>query len=117
MKTACSEGFMPYIDACGECRSKKDLKYFDCVNGCIVCDNCIGEKKNDRNFVSVQPSTLKLLSFLIQSDMRSVFSIEADKYNLGVLSEISEKYMLNTLEIYLPALSYLKSAPFWDKNV
>ena len=117
IKTVCSEGFMPYIDSCNECSGIKELKYFDCINGCVVCDNCIGPRKHDVNFVQVYPQTLRFINFLCKSDYKSVFAYNCGEPSLSIISEIAEKYLINCLEIYPASLSYLKSTVSDEKNV
>lgn len=117
MKTVCFEGFMPYIDVCAECRGAKELKYFDCMNGSVVCDNCIGNRKHNENFVEVYPFTLRLLNFLCKSDYKTVFSFNASGFSLDIISDIAERYLINCLEMYPPSLSYLKATVFGEKSV
>ena len=117
IKTVCSEGFMPYIDACSECSGIKNLKYFDCVRGCVVCDNCIGERKRAENFVEIYPSTLRLLSFICKSDYKMVFAFSANEFNLDIISDIAEHYLISCLEMYPPSLTYLKNTVYGEKTV
>lgn len=116
-KTVCEEGFMPYISSCDECRGVKELKYFDTQKGCIVCDNCIGERKYQENYVQIYPITLKLLNFLCKSDYKSVFAFNTGEPSLQIISDIAEKYMISALEIYPASLPYLKKTVFDVKSV
>jgi len=116
-KTVCEEGFMPYIGPCDECKGTKELKYFDTQKGCLICDNCIGDRKYHDNYVAIYPFTIKSLAILCKSDYKSSLAFTTGQPNLDIISEIAEKYMINTLEIYPPSLPYLKKTVFDVKSV
>ena len=106
-KTVCYAGFMPSLDVCEVCGTTKDLEYFDVVAGCVVCKNFY-ERYNGEP-VKVSSTVLKLLSFMENADYKSVFAYNGSVADVRTISEISEKYMINAMEIFPSALTYLKT--------
>lgn len=113
MKTVSFAGFMPSAMHCGICSSKKDIEYFDIANGTVVCKTC--NEKSYSDLVKINSSVLNILNFINNSDYRTVFSLNAKKSDIEMLSQISEKYLINSLEIYPGSLTYLKNTVFGQK--
>ena len=99
---------MPYIDGCAVCGSLKELEYFELSQGGILCKNCKSHSMEE-NLIKINPTVVKLLNFICKSDYKSVFTFNAKETDLNIVSVIAEKYMINCLEMYPSALSYLKS--------
>ena len=106
-KTVCYAGFMPSLEECEVCGSVKDIEYFDIASGCVICKNChdryIGEP------VKVTQSVIKLLKFMENADLKSVFAYNGSVEDVRLISQITEKYMINSLEIFPTSLTYLKT--------
>ncbi len=105
-KTVCYAGFMPSLDECGSCSGKKDIEYFDVSSGCVVCKDC--KDTYHEGLVKITPATFKLLKFLENADYKSVFAFGGYPNDIETIAHISETYMINTMEIFPPALTYLK---------
>ena len=107
LKTACFAGFMPDVDSCSYCMTTKELEYFDTATGTLVCKDC--HIKCGGEPVKINSSVQKLLKFLTDADYKSVFAYGAAEGDVRTISYITEKYIINTLEIYPASLDYLKT--------
>ena len=106
-KTACFAGFMPSLSDCEVCGDIKNIEYFDTASGCVICKNC--HERHPGELVKITPEAIKLLRFLEMADYKAVFAYNGSVNDIDVLSHISEKYMINTLEIFPASLTYLKN--------
>lgn len=106
-KTVCFAGFMPSVTECEVCGGKKDIEYFDTSSGCVICKNCHPSSAGD--LVKITTSVLKLLNFLCNADYKSVFAYNGQEADVKIISHITEAYMINSLEMFPPSLTYLKN--------
>lgn len=113
LKTVCFSGFMPNVTECGICSSKKDIEYFDVSSGSVLCKNC--HERSYSDLLKISPTVHKLLYFLISADYKTVFSYNGSEADIKTISYITEKYMINSLEIYPSSLTYLKNVVFIQK--
>lgn len=109
MKTACYIGYEPYVDGCARCSGKKKLKYFDVINGGILCEDCIGSPDT---LITAELETFRTLYKIVHSDYKSVFKVTVTEDNIDELDDICEKYLLSKLEYYFSSLEYLKKITY-----
>lgn len=107
-KTVCHSGFMPELENCEACAAKKDIEYFDTSSGCVVCKSCHDSYHGD--LVKITPSVLKLLRFMEMADYKAVFAYNGTAADIEIIGHITETYMINSMEIYPPSLTYLKNS-------
>ena len=115
MKTVCFAGFMPTVSECDICGAKKDLEYFDTAGGTAVCKDCHIHSSGD--LIKINPNVLMMLTFLINADYKTVFSFGGADADIDVISHITEKYMINSMEIFPSSLTYLKTVLSAENNV
>lgn len=109
MKTACYIGYEPYVDGCAKCPGKKNLKYFDVVNGGILCEDC---SSSNESLITAELETFRTLFKIVHSDHKSVFKVPVSEDNIDELDIICEKYLLSKLEYYFSSLDYLKKITY-----
>lgn len=107
-KCVCVSGYMPLISSCVLCKSQKELKYFDTVSGCAVCNNCF-ERYSSPEVLETNEYALKIIEYITAADFKSVFSFKASQENIVSANALSERYLINKLEYISPMLDYLKS--------
>ncbi len=107
LKTVCFAGFMPNLSSCSICGTKKDLEYFDTSEGTLVCKNCHAHSAGD--LVKLTPRALSQLEFIVGADYKSVFAYGGAENDVDTVSKIAQEYMIHSMEIFPPALTYLKS--------
>ncbi len=108
IKTACVCGYAPSLSACKRCNLAEELKYFDTVSGCAVCDKCF-ESYASPELMETSPNAIKILNYITFSDNKAVFSFKADDEYIDDASRLSERYLINKLEYASPMLDYLKN--------
>jgi hypothetical protein len=113
LKTVCFAGFMPDVTACAFCGAKKDIEYFDTASGIVVCKNC--HERAGGDLYKINDKILSQLSFILNADYKSVFAYGGAEGDVETVSQIAEKYMINSLEIFPTSLTYLKNTVFGQK--
>ena len=113
LKTVCFAGFMPDVTACAFCGAKKDIEYFDTASGIVVCKNC--HERAGGDLYKINDKILSQLSFILNADYKSVFAYGGTEGDVETISQIAEKYMINSLEIFPASLTYLKNTVFGQK--
>ena len=108
IKCVCVSGYMPDVSSCTRCKSKKDLIYFDTINGRAVCKNCF-ESYSSAEIIESTHDAVKIIEYIACSDSKSAFSFKASAQNIDNANKISERYLINKLEYISTALEYLKS--------
>lgn len=110
LKTVCFSGFMPDVEACAFCGAKKDIEYFDTASGAVLCKNC--HERSGGDLYKINDKILKQLAFILTADYKSVFAYGGAEGDVNMVSQIAEKYMINSLEIFPASLTYLKNTVF-----
>lgn len=105
MKTACYLGYQPYVNGCSRCLGKKNLRFFDVINGGILCDDCV---VSSDALIPAKIDTLRTLYKIVYSDYKNVFKVSVNEDFIDELECISEKFLLQKLEYYFSSLDYLK---------
>lgn len=108
LKCVCVAGYMPQCDICNVCGCNGDLEYFDIYEGYAYCKDC-AESGAGYDTVKANPGVIKMILFICQSDYRSVFRFNASEENIKTVGDISEKYLINKLELVSGALEYFKN--------
>ncbi len=107
-RTACVMGVMPEVERCIVCGKDKDLTYFSCEDGGAVCTDCAGRYNGrDKLPISVTPTDLKVIEYIVKSDSRSVFKFQITDDLLATLGNIGERYLISQTETYYKSLEYL----------
>ena len=106
-KIVCASGYMPETEECGGCGCGKELEYFDIYEGYPLCSDC-GVAGKGYDTLKVPKGAINMISFICQSDYRSVFRFNASEEIINSVGEISEKYLINKLELVSGGLEYFK---------
>ncbi len=108
LRTACVMGVMPEIEHCLFCGKDKNLTFFACDDGGAVCSDCVGRYNGKEKLpVSVTPTDIKIIEYIIKSDSRSVFKFKISDEFLNNVCKIAEKYLISQTETYYKSLEYL----------
>lgn len=110
LKTACFAGFEPDVFGCGFCGGIKDPEYFDVISGRIVCKKCHERAHGD--LVEINSRIIKHMDFICTADYKTVFAYGGAENDVKKMAQISEAYLINTLEIFPASLTYLKNTVF-----
>jgi DNA repair protein RecO (recombination protein O) len=106
LRMLCLGGYMPNILACYRCGAyESDVMYFDVEEGCIYCKDCF------RNNAQTAPlSVITAMRYIcLVDDVGKIFSFKINEENLGILSNIVEKYLLSRVEGRLTTLEFYKT--------
>ena len=107
-KTAEENGYGHSGQKCMVCGCAKDIKYFDFVSGCVICEKCADNAANT-DTAQIGDKEHASLAYMQIADMRKVFSLEAYNNTIYNLSSISEKYLKYQMEIAPASLEYFKN--------
>ncbi len=84
-------GYMPSLVACETCGAfESDPMYFDTVHGRLYCENCRPKTPHDTLPIGV----VTAMRHIVFSDFDKVFGFTLPDDSLGILSNISERYLL-----------------------
>ena len=100
-------GYMPDMNSCICCGSAKELEYFDIYSGGAVCKSCC-EKGLASEAVPMTESMRQMMAYIFSADSKLVFKFSASPEAIKAVSEISEIYFANKLEIVSAQLEYFK---------
>lgn len=117
MTVACICGFTPDLSACCFCGGGHGDTYLDVMNGALICDGCKeklnAEKSTDSGTASVicplTPTVLAALRYIINADLKRIFSFSVSEAELDTLEKTCEKYLLHHLERTFDALEFYKT--------
>lgn len=96
IRLLCLLGFMPQIDKCVKCDEKENIVYFSIVDDGFKCINC---GKVDKSAISINPTTVDAIRYIIKSPAKKLFSFELPEESLRELSLISKIYLKEKLEL------------------
>lgn len=114
-------GYMPMLDGCGLCgKEKAELMYLDIMNGMLKCDECIHKLNSNREItvdedgasiilVPMSHSALSAARYVTEVPLEKVLSFLPDENTLGMLSKMSETYLLHHLEKSFSSLDFYNS--------
>ena len=94
-------GYAPVIDECVSCGSKESLTGFSLADG-AVCSACGKASKQ------MLPDTRAAMQYILNADIKKLFSFTVSKGVEKNLSEICESYILSKSEKHYKSLDYYK---------
>lgn len=118
MTVSCICGFLPDLFACSICEGEiSSESYLDVMNGMVICSDCKeklnGEKTANDGTASVicpiTPTVLTALRYIVNADIKRIFSFSVGNDDLPMLETVCEKYLLNHLERSFDALDFYKT--------
>ena len=96
-------GMMPDFSVCTDCGKKDEVLFFDVINGSVNCSECASQG------VMLNLTCQNLISYIISSDIKRVFSFKTSHETIDYLSPIIEKFCVNQIGRTLKTLDYYKS--------
>ncbi len=104
-------GFSPDLRACSICAKYEHEKmYFDIGNSCLVCGDCAEKYEQFVDEpVLLTPSLLYSMRHIVFSPVDKIYKINVSAEDSGVLSFLTEKYLLNQLDRGFRSLDYYYS--------
>ncbi len=118
MTVSCICGFLPDLSACGVCGGDiSGDSYLDVMNGIVICSEC-KDKLNTEKTVNdgaasvicpITPTVLTALCYIINADVKRIFSFSVGEEDMPILESACEKYLLHHLERGFDALEFYKS--------
>ena len=71
LRLACILGFTPKIDKCVNCDNSDELVYFSIRDNGFKCEAC---SKQDKSCISISPSTLLAIKYIVTSPPKKLYS-------------------------------------------
>lgn len=94
LKSMCLLGYTPRVSACVEC-GEKNIVGFSVKNNGMVCKNC---GIIDKSLISLQPDTIYTINYIINSDLKKLFSFNITDEIIRELEYFNKMYMKEKLE-------------------
>ena len=98
-------GYAPNMNECIVCRKTDKLKYFSLYGGMAVCEDCV---KSVSDCIEINDTVIKIVNYIVTSDIKKIFSFTASDEMILYLSKISELFIEKKLEHSFKTLDYLK---------
>lgn len=73
IRLLCLLGFMPSVKQCVNCNATEDISYFSIVGDGFKCKTC---GKLDKSAISINPTTVDAIRYIISSPPKKLFSFE-----------------------------------------
>lgn len=96
IRLLCLLGFMPNIKECTACNQNKQIAYFSIANDGFKCINC---GKVDKSAISISPTIVDAIRYIITAPAKKIFSFELGEEDLKEISLISKVYLKEKIEI------------------
>ncbi len=96
-------GMMPDFSACTDCGKTDETLFFDIISGNVNCSDCASEG------VELNLTCQNLISYIMSSEIKRVFSFKTSEETIDYLSPIIEKFCVNQIGRTLKTLDYYKS--------
>ena len=96
-------GMMPDFSACSDCGKTGEILFFDVSGGNISCSDCASEG------MPLNLTCQNLISYIMNSEIKRVFSFKTSKETTDFLSPVIEKFCVNQIGRTLKTLDYYKS--------
>jgi DNA repair protein RecO (recombination protein O) len=96
IRLLCLLGFMPKIENCANCHEKEKIAYFSIVDDGFKCINC---GKLDKSAISISPTTVDAIRYIIKAPAKKLFSFDLPEESLRELHLISKIYLKEKLEL------------------
>lgn len=95
IRLLCLLGFMPQIDKCVNC-NEINIGFFSIFDNGFKCLKC---GRQDKSAISISPTTVDAIRFIIKAPAKKIFSFELPDESLKELSLISKVYVNDKLEL------------------
>jgi len=100
-------GFMPDVLACRNCGGYEPEKiFFSIREGCFFCGDCYCGDGTGGRFIS--PAVLSAVRHIVLSDFERLYNFKVSQESMGVLSKLSEEYLLSRTERNFRTLDFYK---------
>lgn len=96
IRLLCLLGFMPKIENCANCHEEEKIAYFSIVDDGFKCINC---GKLDKSAISISPTTVDAIRYIIKAPAKKLFSFDLPEESLRELHLISKIYLKEKLEL------------------
>lgn len=96
IRLLCLLGFMPKIENCAKCHEEEKIAYFSIVDDGFKCINC---GKSDKSAISISPTTVDAIRYIIRAPAKKLFSFDLPEESLRELHLISKIYLKEKLEL------------------
>ena len=94
LKGVCLLGYTPRVNGCVECGSK-EIVGFSMKNNGMVCKNC---GIIDKSLISLKPGTVSAIHYIVNSDLKKLFSFNVTEDIIKELQLFNKVYMKEKLE-------------------
>ena len=95
IKLLCILGFKPKIEECTNCGLKENLIAFSIKDNGVKCNEC---NTQDKSSITINPSTLMALKFIISAPPKKIFNFNLKDESLKELELLSKIYFNEKLE-------------------
>ncbi len=95
-------GYRPMLTKCVRCGNIKNIVAFSAHDGGLLCSDC------RKNAVAVSKSAVDAMNYIINSDIKKIFSFSVSDEVLMTLEKICEEYVRVQLDAEFPSLLYFK---------
>jgi len=95
-------GLMPDFSVCNQCGSSNDL-VFDVISGNVGCSQCA------KSGAKIDASCRSIIEYIVNSDIKRIFSFKASNQTIDYLSRLVEKYCTIQIGRTLKSLDYYNS--------
>lgn len=99
LKFLSETGHRPEMSRCLVCRQRAEPgeNYFDLLNGGLTCGSCRRERlsgqESGKNLLTISDNCVKMVRFILNSDLATVFRLKADKKLLKELVELTTDFL------------------------
>ncbi|MDR0879279.1 MAG: DNA repair protein RecO [Clostridioides sp.] len=109
-------GFRPVVDSCVACGANKYGRYvFNVEAGGIICSDC---SENFEQNMKVDPTTVKLMQYILASDISTCAKANVSKYIADELDRVLMRYLqVHVGNINIKSLQLLKSANAYNTDI
>lgn len=108
LRLASMLGFAPDLRVCRKCYCyEHDKMYFDFNNGKLICNDCLGEVRED--YSELLPVLLYTMRFIVYSDLDKIYKFNLKEPHLTHLTQLSEKYLCLHADRNFKSLDYYNS--------
>ena len=103
LKIACYSGYTPNLSTCASCNGSFSKCQFDVSHGVCFCPNCA------RGQYRIDSGTLSAMRYIVNADVKKLFSFRLSEEGLKTLCDICEHYLKNHFERDFKTLAFYKS--------
>lgn len=107
LRAACLAGYTPELSHCHYCGNKNPDR-FNISEGVLECAVC-RDSFSDGIRMPLTPGVLDCIRYICTCSAKDIFRFSAGEQTIGVLSQISEAYLIRQLEHGFSTLDFYKS--------